>query len=52
MVQKVTGLVLLALGVAGVCCAIPTVPEIDGATGMNVIALLGGAALIIRGRKR
>lgn len=48
---KIAGLALLALGIAGSCMASP-VPEIDASTGINALALLSGAALIIRGRKR
>lgn len=48
---KLSGIALLVLGVAGVCSA-SVVPEIDAGTGANVLALLAGAVLVIRGRKR
>ena len=49
---KLAGIALLALGVAGACVASVGVPEIDAASGVNVLALLAGAVLVIRGRKR
>jgi hypothetical protein len=53
MVMKLAGLTLLTIGVAGVSSAIALVaPEIDAATGTNAVALLTGALLIIRSRKR
>ncbi len=48
---KALGLALLAIGVASSLGATP-VPEIDASTGMNAIALLGGAVLVLRARKR
>ncbi len=48
---KLAGMALLTIGVASVCSATP-VPEIDAATGANALALLTGALLIIRSRKR
>jgi hypothetical protein len=48
---KTIVLVLLALGVTGSAMAIP-LPEIDPGTGINALALLGGALLVIRGRRR
>jgi hypothetical protein len=50
--MKVAGLALLVIGVASVGFATPVGPEIDAATGANALALLGGALLIIRSRKR
>jgi hypothetical protein len=52
MVLKVAGLALLTIGVSSVASAVSGVPEIDAATGANAVALLTGALLIIRGRKR
>jgi hypothetical protein len=53
MVLKLAGMILLTIGIASVGSAvvIPT-PEIDAATGTNALALLSGALLIIRSRKR
>jgi hypothetical protein len=47
---------LLVLGtstvlMAGVITSPPTTPEIDPTTGVAAMALLAGAALIIRGRR-
>jgi hypothetical protein len=52
LVMKVAGLILLTIGVASVSSAVLLVPEIDAATGVNGLALLSGALLIIRSRKR
>jgi hypothetical protein len=51
--MKTAGMILLGIGVAslGLAQTAPA-PEIDAATGMNAIALLSGAVLLIRGRKR
>lgn len=48
---RVLGLSLLVVGAASILGATP-VPEIDGGTAMNAVALLGGAVLIFRARKR
>lgn len=50
--MKAGGLGLLTIGFASVSFAVSTVPEIDAASGINVIALISGAPLIIRSRKR
>jgi hypothetical protein len=53
MVMKLAGLVLLGIGIASVCAAVvPVTPEIDAATGTNALALLAGAVMIIRSKKR
>jgi hypothetical protein len=51
--MKTAGMILLGIGIAslGLAQTAPA-PEIDAATGMNAIALLSGAVLLIRGRKR
>jgi len=51
MAFKTMGLALLLAGMAGLSLA-SAVPEIDASTASNALALLGGAALIIRARKR
>ena len=52
-IMKIAGLALLTIGITSVGFAgIPTTPEIDAATGANALALLGGALLMFRGRKR
>lgn len=50
-VMKAAGMALLLAGVAGTLSAIP-VPEIDAASAGNALALLGGAVLLIRARKK
>ncbi len=49
---KATGMTLLMTALGGVLLAVPVGPEIDGATAGNALMLLGGAVLLIRGRKR
>ena len=49
---KVAGMGLLGIGFASVCSAAIGVPEIDPASGVNALAILAGALLIIRGRRR
>jgi hypothetical protein len=48
---KTITIVLLALGVTGAAMA-SAIPEIDPGAGVNALALLGGALLVIRGRRR
>jgi hypothetical protein len=51
--MKATGMILLSIGVASLAFAqTAPAPEIDPASGINAIALLSGAVLLIRGRKR
>ena len=49
---KAAGMILLGIGVASLGLAQVQTPEIDPASGINAIALLSGAVLLIRGRKR
>jgi hypothetical protein len=49
--MKFAGMSLLGIGLASVCSA-AVVPEIDPASGANALAILAGALLIIRGRRR
>lgn len=49
---KTAGMALLIAGMGGALLASFAVPEIDGATAGNALALLGGAVLLIRGRKK
>jgi hypothetical protein len=51
VLMKAAGMALLIAGIGGSLWAVP-VPEIDPASGINAIALLAGAVLMIRGRKR
>jgi len=48
--MKILGIAFLLPSVA--LCSIATVPEIDGVFAVNAIALVAGAALIIRSRRR
>lgn len=48
---RLLGLSLLFVGVAGSAWATP-VPEIDGSSAMSAIALLSGAVLIMRSRRK
>jgi hypothetical protein len=50
-VQLVPGLMLLILGSTTVSWA-TAVPEIDPSSGMSALALLAGAVLVIRARRR
>jgi len=50
-VMKVAGMALIGIGVAGSCLA-TSVPEIDAATGANALALVAGALMIIRSRRK
>jgi hypothetical protein len=52
MVLKLAGLVMLTIGMASVGSAVVFAPEIDAATGANALALLAGAWLIIRSKRR
>jgi hypothetical protein len=48
------GLMVLLLGAAGsaMAAAVVPVPEIDSASAVGALALLSGALLLIRGRRR
>ena len=50
LLTKLAALALLFIGASSICLA--TVPEIDPASGGSALALLGGAFLMIRGRRR
>jgi hypothetical protein len=51
--MKTAGMILLGIGIASLALAqTAPAPEIDPASGINAIALLSGAVLLIRGRKR
>lgn len=47
---RFAGLALLGVGMTSVCFG--ALPEIDPASGANALALLAGALLVIRGRRR
>ncbi len=50
--QKILGMTLIVLGLCSAALASRIVPEIDGATASSAIALISGAVLVIRGRKK
>ena len=50
--KRIVGMTLILVGAAAVAMAVPTVPEIDSGSAGSVLALLVGAALVIRGRRR
>ncbi|HUI76374.1 MAG TPA: hypothetical protein VLY24_00625 [Bryobacteraceae bacterium] len=49
--RKLIGLVLVMMAVAGAAWAGES-PEIDPTAAVGALALLGGGALVIRGRRR
>jgi uncharacterized protein YpuA (DUF1002 family) len=51
LIMKIAGTALVAVGMSSACLAV-AVPEIDPASGASALALLTGALLIIRGRRR
>ncbi|MGA3204551.1 MAG: VPEID-CTERM sorting domain-containing protein [Bryobacteraceae bacterium] len=53
LVMKIAGMAFVAIGMSGACMAVQTItPEIDPASGANALALLTGALLMIRARRR
>jgi MYXO-CTERM domain-containing protein len=51
--MRITGLLMILLAVEGFAVAgIHVVPEVDPATGIGAVALLGGALLVLRARRR
>jgi hypothetical protein len=46
------GISLLVMGTSAVAMGITAVPEIDPASGGSALALLAGALVIIRGRRK
>lgn len=49
--QKMIGMMLLFVGVSGAAMA-TQVPEIDAGSGISALALLSGALLMMRSRKK
>jgi hypothetical protein len=46
-------MMMLVIGITGLASATPTVtPEIDPSSGMNALALVSGAMLLFRGRRK
>ena len=50
--MKLLGMALLLVGVSSFASAIYSVPEIDAGSAGSALALLSGAVLIIRSRRR
>jgi len=51
--MKIAGMMLLMMGLSGlVMGAVTTAPEISTASGLSALALLSGAILVIRGRRK
>jgi hypothetical protein len=49
---KLIGMALLLVAVSGLANATATVPEIDPGSAGSALALLSGALLVIRGRRK
>ena len=50
---KTVGMILIFLGLSGLAAAVvPVAPEIDPASASSALALLTGALLVIRGRRK
>jgi hypothetical protein len=50
--MKVAGLVLLMIGVGGAAFGTVAVPEISPASAGSALALISGAVLVMRGRRK
>ena len=50
--KRIVGMTLILVGAAAVAMAVPVAPEIDSGSAGSALALLAGAALVIRGRRR
>ncbi len=51
--MKTVGMILLLIGCSGfVFAGAPATPEISPATGVGALALVSGAVLVIRGRRK
>ncbi len=50
--MKLTGMFLLLVGVATFAIATPAVPEINAGSAGSALALLSGALLVLRSRKK
>jgi hypothetical protein len=48
--MKIAGIMLLFVGMSGVAMA--AVPEINGGSAINALALLSGTLLVIRSRRK
>ena len=50
--RKVIGLALIVIGCVGTALAGTSVPEIDPGSAGSALALISGALLVIRGRRK
>ncbi|HYL37317.1 MAG TPA: hypothetical protein VEV17_15475 [Bryobacteraceae bacterium] len=50
--MKYLGMVLLLVGASAAAFAQPAVPEIGAGSAVSAIALLSGALLVLRGRRK
>ena len=50
--QKILGMMLLIAGASQLAMASPAVPEIGAGSAASAIALISGAMLVIRGRRK
>jgi hypothetical protein len=50
--HKLIAVVLLLVGASVVAMAVPSTPEIDPASGANALALIAGALVILRSRRK
>jgi len=48
LMLRLASITLLIVGASALASALPAAPEIDPGTGMNVLALLAGAAIVVR----
>jgi hypothetical protein len=49
---RMIGMMLLLIGVSGLAIAQPRAPEIDANSAASALALLSGALLVVRGRRK
>jgi len=50
--MKLLGGVLLLIGMGSAAFAVPAVPEINPASAGSALALISGAVLVLRGRRK
>jgi hypothetical protein len=50
--KKILGFALILMAASTALMAIPAAPEIDASTGSSALALIAGALLVMRSRKK
>ena len=50
--MKIIGMMLLVVGMSGAAMAVTAVPEIDASSSVSALALLSGALLVIKSRRK